>query len=75
MIGVATEKDLEVIISIIDEARETMKANGNPTQWPEGYPAASTIEDDIATMTGYVIEEEGISLRSTASPIAASYIR
>lgn len=60
MIRVATEKDIEVIRGIMDEARETMKENGNPTQWPEGYPAASTIEDDIATMTGYVIEEEGM---------------
>ena len=59
MIRLATKEDISVIISIIDEARETMVTNGNSTQWPQGYPAKSTIEDDIASGTGYVIEENG----------------
>ena len=47
-------------MSIIDEARKTMIENGNTTQWAQGYPAKSTIEEDIATETGYVMEREGV---------------
>ena len=47
-------------MSIIDEARKTMIENGNTTQWAQGYPAKSTIEEDIATGTGYAMEKEGV---------------
>ena len=59
MIRLATKDDIPDVMSIIDEARETMVANGNLTQWQQGYPSISTIEADITTSTGYVIEEEG----------------
>lgn len=49
-------------MSILDEARETMRENGNTTQWKEGHPAQSVIENDIATQTGYVIEEDGMTV-------------
>lgn len=59
MIRKATIEDICDIMSIIDEARDTMIDSGNTTQWPKGYPAKSTIEEDIATKTGYVMENEG----------------
>lgn len=60
MIRKATTGDIHDVMSVIDEARETMIENGNTTQWPKGYPAVSTIEDDIARECGYVIENEGV---------------
>ncbi len=57
MIRKATTGDISGIMSVIGEARATMAANGNPTQWPQGYPPVSAIEEDIATGTGYVMEE------------------
>lgn len=59
MIRKATVEDIHDVMSIFDEARETMVASGNPTQWPQSYPAKSTIEDDITSGTGYVMEEDG----------------
>jgi len=43
----ATSADLPAVMSLIDEARGIMRANGNPNQWVEGYPAATTIAADI----------------------------
>lgn len=57
MIRKATLDDIHVVMAVIDEARETMVETGNTTQWPKGYPAMSTIENDITTGTGYVIED------------------
>ncbi len=62
MIRLATKGDLPIVMSILDEARETMRESGNTTQWKEGYPAQSVIENDIATQTGYVIEEDGMTV-------------
>ncbi len=62
MIRLATKGDLPTVMSILDEARETMRESGNTTQWKEGYPAQSVIENDIATQTGYVIEEDGMTV-------------
>lgn len=57
MIRKATISDINDIMGIIDEARETMRANGNTTQWPVGYPSVETIKNDVATGTGYVMTE------------------
>ncbi len=58
MIRLATMEDVPVIMSIIDEARQTMIENGNATQWANGHPAQSVVEADIETKTGYVIVEQ-----------------
>ena len=57
MIRLATKEDISVIISIIDEARETMVTNGNSTQWPQGYPAKSTIVPDA--MSSSIVDFAG----------------
>lgn len=59
MIRTATQEDIATVMSIIGEARQTMAENGNATQWPEGYPSAATISEDIRTGTGYLIVENG----------------
>ena len=35
-----------------------MLAQGNPNQWPDGYPPLSLLEADIAQGHSYVLEDE-----------------
>ena len=53
----ATEKDLDAICSIIDDAVSYMLAEGRQ-QWSRSYPARCHIADDVACGRGYVLEEE-----------------
>jgi len=41
--------ELDSIMAIIDQARETMRASGNCNQWVDGYPARETIAHDVAS--------------------------
>ncbi len=44
----ASPDDLEFIESAYTRARAFMQANGNATQWPDGYPGRIDAEEDIA---------------------------
>ena len=46
--------DLETILSLFDTARRFMTANGNPSQWIEGYPDADIVRTDIGHGNCYV---------------------
>lgn len=52
--------DLDRIMSIYEKAKLYMAANGNPTQWTDGYPARALIETDIRSGKSYVcVDDEG----------------
>ncbi len=51
-------EDLEIIMSVIDAARNIMQQNGNTQQWVKGYPDIETIKQDIANENGLVIVDE-----------------
>lgn len=53
-----TPKDLPRLIQIYDEARQTMRASGNLTQWDGGYPSEELIKSDIESGVSYIIEDE-----------------
>ena len=59
MIRLAVKEDLPRILEIYAAARKFMRANGNPNQWKDGYPALSVLEQDIDSGTLYVDEAEG----------------
>lgn len=40
-------KDLPVVMTIYDMARSFMRANGNATQWIDGYPSEELIRQEI----------------------------
>ncbi len=52
-----TTNDLDRVMEIYDIARNFMRDNGNPTQWGDGYPIRSLIEEDIARGESYVMVE------------------
>ena len=52
-------RDIAAIDKIYSDAKEFMKNNGNPTQWPGEYPNAKDAESDMKRGIGYVCEDEG----------------
>ena len=55
----AIAADIPAIMTVLEAARGIMRASGNPTQWPEGYPTQEMIENDLAQGVGKVFETEG----------------
>ena len=53
----AEPADMEAILRIYEQARAFMAANGNPTQWRNGYPSKELLEQDIALERLYVVEQ------------------
>lgn len=49
--------DLDTIMEIYQGARQFMVAQGNPSQWGEGYPTRALIETDIEIGQSYVCVE------------------
>ena len=56
----ASPADLEFIASAYEHARAFMQANGNATQWPDGYPGRIDAEEDIARGHCFLVgDDEG----------------
>lgn len=51
----AMPDDAPVIMHLVDVARRTMQENGNPHQWPEGYPSSAVIDDDLQRGDCYIV--------------------
>jgi len=58
-IRIASPDDLEFIAEAYEYARAFMQANGNATQWPDGYPGRIDAEEDIARGHCFVVTDEG----------------
>ena len=54
-----TYADIDALMAIFAHARAQMAADGNPTQWGDGYPSRKQIESDIQRGVSYVIEHNG----------------
>ena len=59
LIRSATYADIDALLAIFAHARQQMAADGNPTQWGDGYPERSQLLDDIQRNVSYIIEHEG----------------
>ena len=55
-----TYADVEALQAIFAYARNQMAADGNPTQWGDGYPTREQLENDIHRGVSYVMEHEGV---------------
>lgn len=54
----ATAEDLPAIRRIYNQAKAYMVSNGNPTQWPEGYPYDDILAEDIEIGQIFVVCKE-----------------
>lgn len=59
-IRLTTYADLDALMAIFAYARAQMAADGNPTQWGDGYPTREQLENDIQRGVSYVIEHKGV---------------
>ena len=54
-----TYADIEALMAIFAYARAQMAADGNPTQWGDGYPSREQLMSDIQRGVSYVVEKNG----------------
>ena len=54
----STKDDINEILTIFEDARKFMKANGNPNQWKDNHPERALIESDIENNVGFVCVDE-----------------
>ena len=55
---IASPDDLEFIAGAYEYARTFMQANGNATQWPDGYPGRIDAEEDIAREHCFLVADD-----------------
>ena len=55
----AEMSDLPRMMEIYAQAREYMRANGNPNQWINGYPSREKIREDIEAGESWLCVEDG----------------
>ena len=55
---IASPDDLAFIEGAYEHARAFMQANGNATQWPDGYPSHIDAEDDISHGHCFLVTDE-----------------
>ena len=49
--------DIDDVMSIYASARDFMRKSGNANQWGASKPSRSTVENDVESGVGYVVEE------------------
>ena len=54
----STDKDVDALMKIFDEARGTIAALGID-QWQNGYPSSDVILEDISLAQSYLVEADG----------------
>lgn len=57
-IRIASPGDLEFMEGAYAHARTFMQANGNATQWPDGYPGRIDAEEDIARGHCFLVSDD-----------------
>ena len=57
-IRIAFPEDLEFVAGACECARAFMQANGNATQWPDGYPSRIDTEEDIARGHCFLVSDD-----------------
>ena len=65
-IRIASREDLKFIEGAYEHARAFMQANGNATQWPNGYPGRIDAEEDIARGHCFLVSDDDDTVQGTA---------
>ncbi len=53
----ATEADIDTLLLLSDEARQTMRLSGNTKQWGTGYPSADDFRRDMERGASFVVTD------------------
>jgi Na+/H+-dicarboxylate symporter len=56
---VSLPEDSERLMEVFATAKGIMAADGNVTQWTEGYPSMDIVKSDIEKDGGFVVEDDG----------------
>ena len=65
-------EDIPAILEIYAKAKKYMRANGNLTQWSNGYPSQASVEADIESGNSYVgVDSEGETVMTFAFILGA----
>lgn len=59
VIRLAATDDIPQIMSVLEAAKSTMRADGNLGQWINGYPSYDVISADIQRSNGFVVCDNG----------------
>jgi len=51
----AVAEDLQAVMAVLEAAKGIMRADGNMSQWSDGYPSEAVVLDDIAQGNGYAV--------------------
>ena len=54
-----TYADIDALMAIFAHARAQMTADGNPTQWGDGYPSREQLKSDIQRGVSFIVEKDG----------------
>ena len=54
-----THADIDALLAIFAHARAQMIADGNSTQWDDGYPSREQLMSDIQRGVSYIVEHNG----------------
>ena len=54
-----TYADIEALMALFAHARAQMAADGNPTQWGDGYPSREQLKSDIQRGVSFIVEKDG----------------
>lgn len=57
-IRITSPDDFDFVAGAYERARAFMQANGNATQWPDGYPGRIDAEEDIARGHCFLVTDE-----------------
>ena len=57
-IRIASPDDLKFIEGAYEHARAFMRANGNATQWPDGYPSMDIVRADVEQGYAYIVADD-----------------
>ena len=57
-IRIASTNDLAFIARAYAHARAFMQANGNATQWPDGYPSMNIVRADVERGHAYIVADD-----------------
>ena len=62
----ATENDISSMMSLFEDAKGIMRADGNMSQWTGGYPQEAVALRDVRASHAFIVEDGGVPVGTFA---------